>query len=40
MGPHRWWSAVELLSAPDQIWPEDLHNVLVCIGVWRATSLE
>jgi 8-oxo-dGTP pyrophosphatase MutT (NUDIX family) len=38
MGTHRWWSAVELLSAPDQIWPEDLHDVLVRIGVWPATS--
>jgi 8-oxo-dGTP pyrophosphatase MutT (NUDIX family) len=38
MDTHRWWSAVELLSAPDQIWPEDLHNLLVRVGVWPAAS--
>jgi 8-oxo-dGTP pyrophosphatase MutT (NUDIX family) len=40
MGTHRWWSAVELLSAPDQIWPEDLHNLLVGVGVWSAALRE
>jgi len=34
MRTHRWWSADELRCLPDQIWPEDLHDLLVRIGVW------
>jgi len=40
MGTHRWWSTVELLSTSDQIWPEDLHNLLLRLGVWLAASPE
>jgi 8-oxo-dGTP pyrophosphatase MutT (NUDIX family) len=36
---HHWWSAAELLIATEQIWPEDLHDVLVSMGVWQAISL-
>ncbi len=37
MAAHRWWSATELLGASEQIWPEDLHDVLARLGVWTTT---
>jgi 8-oxo-dGTP pyrophosphatase MutT (NUDIX family) len=33
---HHWWSAAELRSASEQVWPDDLSDMLVRIGVWRA----
>jgi len=38
MTTHRWWSAEELLSTAEQVWPENLPDVLACIGVWPASS--
>ena len=38
MAAHRWWSAAELLSTAEQVWPEDLTDLLVRIGVWKATD--
>jgi len=35
MAAHRWWSAAELLSTAEQVWPEDLTDLLVRIGVWK-----
>jgi 8-oxo-dGTP pyrophosphatase MutT (NUDIX family) len=32
---HRWWSANELRSTTEQVWPENLADVLVRIGVWE-----
>lgn len=36
MTTHRWWSADELLSTAEQVWPDDLLDFLVRIGVWTA----
>jgi len=33
---HHWWSAAELRSTPEQVWPDDLADMLVGLGVWRA----
>ena len=38
MAAHRWWSAAELLSTAEQVWPEDLTDLLVRIGVWKAAD--
>jgi len=36
MATHHWWSVDELLSTAEQVWPENLPDVLVRIGVWTA----
>ena len=38
MAAHRWWSAAELLSTAEQVWPEDLTDLLIRTGVWKAAS--
>jgi 8-oxo-dGTP diphosphatase len=38
MAAHRWWSAAELLSTAEQVWPDDLTDILVRIGVWKAAG--
>ena len=38
MAVHRWWSATELRSTAEQVWPEDLTELLVRIGVWKAAD--
>ncbi|WP_315727833.1 MULTISPECIES: NUDIX hydrolase [unclassified Bradyrhizobium] len=38
MATHHWWSAEELLSTSEQVWPENLSDVLIRIGVWTALS--
>ena len=38
MAAHRWWSAAELLSTAEQVWPEDLTDLLVRIGAWKAAD--
>jgi 8-oxo-dGTP pyrophosphatase MutT (NUDIX family) len=38
MAAHRWWSAAELLSTAEQVWPDDLTDLLVGIGVWKAAD--
>ncbi|WP_316224769.1 MULTISPECIES: NUDIX hydrolase [unclassified Bradyrhizobium] len=38
MATHHWWSAGELLATSEQVWPENLPDVLVRIGVWTAFS--
>jgi|1186.fasta_scaffold866848_2 8-oxo-dGTP diphosphatase len=38
MAAHRWWSAADLRSATEQVWPEDLTELLIRIGVWRAAD--
>ena len=35
MSAHRWWSQAELKSTTDQIWPEDLAEMLINAGVWK-----
>lgn len=36
MTEHRWWSQAELASASEQIWPEDLAQMLINAGIWDA----
>ena len=31
---HRWWSHAELRSGAEQVWPENLAEMLVSAGVW------
>jgi 8-oxo-dGTP pyrophosphatase MutT (NUDIX family) len=38
MSAHRWWSHVELKSATDQIWPEDLAEMLIEAGAWKQVA--
>jgi 8-oxo-dGTP diphosphatase len=35
MSAHRWWSRAELKSTIDQIWPEDLAEMLIKSGAWK-----
>ncbi len=35
MTEHRWWSQQELARATEQIWPEDLAQMLINAGVWQ-----
>ena len=32
---HRWWSQEELAACQDRLWPGDLGNLLVELGVWH-----
>ncbi|MBO9547334.1 NUDIX domain-containing protein [Caulobacter sp.] len=34
MAEHRWWSAADLRSTTDQVWPDDLADLLAAAGVW------
>lgn len=34
MGEHRWWSMAELRSATEQVWPDDLIEVLMKAKLW------
>jgi len=36
MTAHRWWSQADLRSAAEQVWPEDLEDMLVDAGEWTA----
>src|SRR6185437_10242188 len=36
MTDHRWWSQGELRSATEQVWPEDLADLLIKAGIWGA----
>jgi len=36
MTEHRWWSQVELGSAGEQVWPENLAQMLIEAGIWDA----
>ena len=35
MSAHRWWSQAELKSTTDQIWPQDLAEMLINAGAWK-----
>lgn len=35
MSAHHWWSSTELLSTTDQVWPDDIADILVRAGIWR-----
>ncbi|MDI1364298.1 MAG: DNA mismatch repair protein MutT, partial [bacterium] len=34
MAEHRWWASEALRSTAEQVWPEDLADLLVRAGVW------
>ena len=34
MTTHRWWSQAELLGTREQVWPDNLPELLTEIGVW------
>lgn len=34
MGDHRWWTKEDLSSCNEQIWPEDIADLLVRTGEW------
>jgi 8-oxo-dGTP pyrophosphatase MutT (NUDIX family) len=38
MAAHHWWSVDELLSSTEQVWPENLPDILIRIGAWTAFS--
>jgi len=40
MGVHNWWSAAELRSTSEQVWPDDLPDLLVRIGAWSRDDQE
>jgi hypothetical protein len=35
MSAHRWWSHADLKSTTEQIWPEDLPEMLIEVGAWK-----
>jgi 8-oxo-dGTP pyrophosphatase MutT (NUDIX family) len=35
---HRWWSRADLESTADQIWPEDLAEMLINAGAWKPVA--
>ena len=35
MCDHRWWTPDDLHSTREQVWPEDLAEVLIHAGAWR-----
>ena len=39
MAAHRWWSPDELRSTSEQVWPEDLPEILVRSGAWSGTRV-
>lgn len=38
MVAHRWWSHSDLLATNDQVWPENLPDMLIEAGVWTAAG--
>ncbi|MFL6846470.1 MAG: hypothetical protein ACJ8ER_16505 [Allosphingosinicella sp.] len=34
MTTHRWWSRPELQATSEQVWPEDLADVMIEAGAW------
>jgi 8-oxo-dGTP pyrophosphatase MutT (NUDIX family) len=38
MTDHRWWSQAELRAATEQVWPEDLADMLIHAGIWEPQS--
>lgn len=38
MVEHRWWSASDLRSTPEQFWPDDLTDLLIAAGVRQAVG--
>jgi 8-oxo-dGTP diphosphatase len=38
MSDHRWWSRADLLSTHDQVWPENLVEMLIGAGAWKPVA--
>jgi len=38
MSAHRWWSHADLKSTTDQIWPENLAEMLIDAGAWKPVA--
>jgi ADP-ribose pyrophosphatase YjhB (NUDIX family) len=36
MGEHRWWNQTDLRTAAEQVWPEDIEDMLIDAGEWMA----
>ena len=36
MCEHRWWSQTDLRTATEQVWPEDIEDMLIDAGEWMA----
>lgn len=36
MTAHRWWSQSDLHSTEEEVWPEDLAQMLINAGFWTA----
>jgi 8-oxo-dGTP pyrophosphatase MutT (NUDIX family) len=36
MEAHHWWDQVELQCSIEQIWPDDLAQILIDAGIWGA----
>jgi 8-oxo-dGTP diphosphatase len=34
MADHRWWSRTDLRATREQVWPENLEEMLIASGVW------
>jgi 8-oxo-dGTP diphosphatase len=38
MSAHRWWSRADLVSTADQVWPENLAEMLIGAGAWESVG--
>ncbi|RKF21801.1 NUDIX domain-containing protein [Altericroceibacterium spongiae] len=38
MTAHRWWSQQDLRNTNEQVWPEDLADILINAGLWTPAS--
>src|SRR5579863_1959299 len=34
MSSHRWWSQADFASTTEQVWPENLPEILILCGAW------
>lgn len=37
MVDHRWWSSDEIIASTEQIWPDDLVDLLGKVGIWAVS---
>lgn len=35
MAGHHWWSEADLVGSNEEVWPEDLADILIKAGVWN-----
>lgn len=36
MAAHRWWSPADIQSAEEQIWPDNISQMLIDVGAWKS----